>query len=81
VFSIPFNLLYFLVIGALQGTPSAEVHAKIARDFIPLMIANYKVWPLVNVLNFKLIPAKLQVLFGNVVSIFWMSYVITMTKK
>ena len=43
VFSPPFNLLYFYVIGFLQNTPHSVIQEKIARDFVPLMIANWKV--------------------------------------
>lgn len=32
--------------------------------------ANWKVWPLINIINFKFVPPKLQVLFGNFVAIF-----------
>jgi len=81
VFSPPYNLLYFHAIGFLEGTPTAVVAEKIARDFVPLMIANWKVWPLINIVNFKFVPAKLQVLFGNFVAIFWMAYAIKMTAK
>jgi len=80
VFSIPFNLLYFYAIGAMEGRPTSAVNEQVSREFMPLMIANYKVWPLVNLLNFKVIPPKLQVLFGNLVSIAWMSYVILSTR-
>ena len=43
VFSPPFNMLYFHAIGMLQGTSPAVVQEKIARDFVPLMLANWKV--------------------------------------
>jgi hypothetical protein len=43
VFSPPFNLLYFHVIGLLEGTPAATVQEKIARDFVPLMLANCQI--------------------------------------
>lgn len=58
------------MIGLLQNTPSSVVQERIARDFVPLMIANWKVWPIINLINFKFVPPKLQVLFGNIVSIF-----------
>lgn len=45
VFSPPFNLLYFHAIGAMEGTAASVVQEKIARDFMPLMIANWKVRP------------------------------------
>lgn len=79
VFSPPFNLSYFYIIGLMQGMSTETIRANVARDFIPLMLANYKVWPIVNLVNFKFVPAKLQVLFGNLVSIAWMCYVIKLT--
>lgn len=75
-----FNLLYFYVIGFAEGRSSAAIQAKISQDFIPVMVMNYKVWPLINILNFKYVPANLRVLFGNVISIFWMVYVLKLTK-
>lgn len=43
IFSAPFNLLYFFAIGALEGTPTSVIQEKVARDFVPLMLANWKV--------------------------------------
>jgi hypothetical protein len=43
IFSAPFNLLYFFSIGALEGTPTSVIQEKVARDFVPLMLANWKV--------------------------------------
>lgn len=40
---------------------------------MPLMIANLKVWPLVNILNFTVVPENLRVLFGNLVGVAWVS--------
>lgn len=76
-----FNLAYFYIIGVLQGKSLTAINAKVAREYIPLMIANYKVWPLVNLINFSVIPPKLQVLFGNLVSIAWTVLVIQMTSS
>jgi len=80
-FSPLYNLFYFYVIGTMEGRSLDNIHDAIGRDFIPLMMTNYKVWPLVNILNFKYVPPQLRVLFGNIVSIFWMTYVITATTK
>jgi hypothetical protein len=84
--------------------PLAVTHAKVAREFLPLLLDNWKVssaaerspslcspipastahplacacvvisqvWPLVTLVNFVFVPPKLQVLFGNVISIFCM---------
>jgi len=64
------NWLYFYVIAAFNGVPLAITHAKVAREFVPLLIDNWKVWPAVSLVNFAFVPPQLQVLFGNVISIF-----------
>ena len=79
-FSPAYNLFYFYVIGLLEGRSLQFIHDKIAREFVLVMMMNYKVWPLVNVLNFKFVPPNLRVLFGNIVGIFWTAYVIQLTK-
>jgi len=79
-FSPLFNLLYFYVIGMLEGRSLPYIHDKISREFLMVMMMNYKVWPLVNILNFKYVPANLRVLFGNIIGIFWTAYVIKLTK-
>ncbi len=43
------------------------------------MLANYKIWPLVNMINFKLVPGNLRVLFGNLVGIAWTAILISLT--
>ena len=62
--------LYFYVIAAFNGASLAATHAKVAREFVPLLLDNWKVWPLVTLVNFAFVPPKLQVLFANVISIF-----------
>ena len=79
-FSPAYNLFYFYVIGLMEGRSLQYIHDKISREFLLVMMMNYKVWPLVNVLNFKYVPANLRVLFGNIVGIFWTAYVIKLTK-
>jgi len=79
-FSPLFNLLYFYVIGMLEGRSLPYIHDKISREFLMVMMMNYKVWPLVNILSFKYVPSNLRVLFGNIIGIFWTAYVIKLTK-
>jgi len=79
-FSPAYNLFYFYVIGLMEGRSLQFIHDKISREFLLVMMMNYRVWPLVNVLNFKYVPPNLRVLFGNIVGIFWTAYVIKLTK-
>jgi hypothetical protein len=39
-----------------------------------------QIWPLVSLINFAWVPPNLQVLFGNVISIFWTAYVVSVTR-
>jgi len=41
----------------------------------PVLVNNYKVWPLVQTLNMTLVPLPLRVIFVQFVSIFWNIYV------
>lgn len=79
IFSFPFNLLYFYALGVLEGRSLDYIHAKIDKEFMSMMISNLKLWPLVNILNFTVIPENLRVLFGNIIGIFWTVYVIKLT--
>lgn len=71
IFSIPFNALYFYAIGALENRTLEYTNNKLSNEFVTLMVANWKIWPLVNIVNFKFIPANLRVLFGNFVGFLW----------
>lgn len=75
-----FNLFYFYVIGFLEGRDLTSIHSNIGRDYVNVMMMNYRIWPLVNILNFRFVPQQLRVLFGNIVSIFWTTYVIKATQ-
>lgn len=79
LFSPLFNLLYFYVIGALEGRSLDFIHDKIGREFLTVMLMNYKVWPFLNIVNFKYVPPQLRALFGNIAGIFWTAYIIKLT--
>jgi len=79
-YGVVMNWLYFFVIGAFEGRTLANIQAKVAKDFWPLMLANWKIWPVVSLVNFAFVPPSLQVLFGNVISIFWTAYVVAVTR-
>lgn len=81
LFSPLFNLLYFYAIGFLENRSLVSIDQQISKEYAPVMIANYKIWPLVNIINFKLIPPNMRVLFGNIVGILWTAYMIKLTKK
>ena len=56
----------------------AEQHeqpvAKIQQDWLPALLANWKVWVPAQLINFGLMPLHYQVLFANVVGVGWNVY-------
>jgi hypothetical protein len=43
-------------------------------DLAAVLLAQYKVWPAVNWINFTYVPEPLRVLFSTVVALFWNIY-------
>ncbi|XP_050504535.1 protein Mpv17-like [Diabrotica virgifera virgifera] len=47
---------------------------EIRNKYFDILITNYQVWPIVQLVNFKYVPYKYQVLVAQCVGIFWNSY-------
>lgn len=63
------------VLGTIQGHPPRETVAKIKRDYSDIMIANYKLWPAVQLLNFYVVPLNYQVLLVQCIALSWNTYI------
>jgi protein Mpv17 len=59
---------------AFKGKKWGEVQREVERDTIPLMMSGWKVWPVVAVGNFTLVPVERRVIVGSVVGLFWGVY-------
>jgi len=44
------------------------------EKFIPTQILNFKIWPVLQYINFSVVPVKYRVLFDNTLSVFWNAY-------
>lgn len=56
-----------------QGSTEAAKEI-IAREIVDLIIADMKVWPAVQFLNFYLIPLNFQVAFNSTIAVAWNIY-------
>lgn len=63
---------FFFAIGVLEGRTLAETRAKVSREFVGLILMQWRVWPLASLINFKFVPPQLRVLTLNVVGVGWM---------
>lgn len=72
-----FVATYMYLLGILDRRPPSEVAELVKKQFWPTYTSQLKVWPFVQMLNFWVMPFKLQVGFNNVVGIFmnaWITY-------
>ena len=45
------------------------------------LMANYKLWPMIQFVNFYLVPLNYQLLFLNVIAIGWTAFLSSMNEK
>ncbi|CAF0935585.1 unnamed protein product [Brachionus calyciflorus] len=65
----------FLFVLALYGGKSySEAYEEVKQKVLSVCLESYKVWPLVMILNFYVIPANNRVLFTNAISVLWTTY-------
>lgn len=72
-FAPTFLPVFFSTLLTLEGH-AASIPDKLRQDWWPATCANWSVWVPAQLLNFRFVPAPLQVLFANVVGLFWNAY-------
>uniref|UniRef100_A0A8C8VLH0 Mitochondrial inner membrane protein Mpv17 n=1 Tax=Pelusios castaneus TaxID=367368 RepID=A0A8C8VLH0_9SAUR len=65
---------FLAIAGVLNGLPAEENWAKIRRDYPDALIANYYIWPAVQLANFYFIPLNHRLAVVQVVAVLWNSY-------
>lgn len=73
VFAPTFLSVFFSLLLTLEGEAD-KVPEKLAQDWWPAVKANWVVWVPAQLINFRFVPGSLQVLFSNVVGLFWNMY-------
>ena len=70
-----FFYAYGLTEGLLSGADGRGLRfaicAKLQVEFRPMLISNYKVWVVPQLLNFRLVPPALRLPFASVVALIW----------
>lgn len=54
------TVLFFTVVTLLEGRPAA-VPAVVAAKFWPTLVANYAIWPLAHLVNFRFVPPAYRI--------------------
>lgn len=70
-----FIALVFATISVFQGARTVdEIKDRLKAGWAGAVMTNYKIWPAAQMANFYFIPLQHQVLFANVVGLFWNTY-------
>ncbi|KAL8558247.1 hypothetical protein ACOMHN_040945 [Nucella lapillus] len=67
-------------LGILKGESKKQIMETIRRDYIMILINNYKVWPAAQAINFFFMPLQHRVLFVNFVALGWNTYLAWVTE-
>ncbi|KAF8247647.1 hypothetical protein K440DRAFT_297100 [Wilcoxina mikolae CBS 423.85] len=63
--------VFFSTMSVLEG---GDPKQKLRESWWTALRANWNIWPAVQVVNFRFVPLDMRVLFANVISIGWNSY-------
>ncbi|KAL7962748.1 hypothetical protein V8C34DRAFT_269758 [Trichoderma compactum] len=70
--SAPLNTVAFLyLMGGMTFQSNAQIWSNIQNDFWPMLIAGYRVWPLVGLLNMSVVPFDYRQLVGSMAGLVW----------
>mmetsp|Transcript_28394 Transcript_28394/g.28695 ORF Transcript_28394/g.28695 Transcript_28394/m.28695 type:complete len:195 (-) Transcript_28394:136-720(-) len=73
LFSPIFLATFISIISLLDGKAN-QIPEKLKQDFASTLISNFFVWIPAQIVNFKFMPPKFNVLFSNGVAVFWNCY-------
>ncbi|KAL9081160.1 MAG: hypothetical protein Q9157_000251 [Trypethelium eluteriae] len=66
------NTIGFIAgLGALKGKNGEQISAAIKNESVSMIVAGYKLWPLVSIISFTLIPFQWRLAFASLVGVGW----------
>ncbi|PWY72314.1 hypothetical protein BO70DRAFT_399194 [Aspergillus heteromorphus CBS 117.55] len=71
--------LFIMTMGLLRGQEWDLIVQQIQKDFWPIMIAGFKLWPFVSILNFTIVPTDKRLLVGSLFGVLWAIYLSLMS--
>ncbi|XP_028136433.1 protein Mpv17-like [Diabrotica virgifera virgifera] len=75
LFVPPFQIALISTINIIQGRNLEFTKEQLRLKYTDILIANYKLWPAVQIVNFYFVPLNYQVLLVQSVALFWNAYV------
>ncbi|XP_037272506.2 mitochondrial inner membrane protein Mpv17 [Rhipicephalus microplus] len=74
VFTPVFLPSFLVTLGALQQRSWDSIKDTLRADYLPILKANYMLWPAAQLINFSLVPLNYRVPFASCVALVWNTY-------
>ncbi|TCD70055.1 hypothetical protein EIP91_005036 [Steccherinum ochraceum] len=75
LFMAPIGLTLFLgSMGIMEGRDTAHIRGKFKDLYLPLIVTNWQVWPVAQLINFRYMPLAYRVPFQSSCGVFWTLY-------
>jgi len=74
IFSLVSIFSFYVFVSKCEGNSNEETLEELNAKFWPTYITNLKVWPVLQLINFTLVPPQFQVLYVNFVQVWWNVY-------
>ncbi|PWN51064.1 hypothetical protein IE53DRAFT_314564, partial [Violaceomyces palustris] len=70
-----FGLVLFTgAMGLMEGKDSEQLKSKFSEMYFPALLANWKIWPAIQLINFRYMPLKYRVPFTSSCGVLWTLY-------
>ncbi|KAK1239087.1 hypothetical protein MKX08_006148 [Trichoderma sp. CBMAI-0020] len=70
--SAPINTVAFIyLMGGMTFQSNSQIWNNVQKDFWPMLIAGYRVWPIIGLLNLSVVPFDYRQLVGSIAGLFW----------
>ena len=66
--------MFIGAMGVMEGRTRKQIREKYKDMYADAIIANWKVWPLAQLINFRFMPLPYRVPFSQVCGVFWTLY-------
>ncbi|CDS04063.1 hypothetical protein LRAMOSA07018 [Lichtheimia ramosa] len=73
--------IFFSAQGLLEGKSVNEIKEKLQQGYTTAVLANYKLWPAVQLVNFYVVPLYYRLAVTNLVSIGWNAYLSNVNQR
>lgn len=74
VFTPVFIPSFLVTLGALQRRSWEDIKRTVRTDYLPILKANYMLWPAAQLINFRFVPLSYRVPFASCVALVWNTY-------